>query len=50
MIRSELKYLIGAKYLGLDRLGIEVETGPNANGPGFSSGKTVAMQLFQFQL
>jgi len=35
MIRSELKYLIGAKHLGLQRPGVEVETGPDANGPGF---------------
>jgi hypothetical protein len=49
MIRSELKYLIGAKYLGLQWPGFEVETGPNASGPGFSCGKTVATVRFQFQ-
>jgi len=41
MIRSELKYLIGVKHLGLQWLGFEVETGPNASGPGFSCGKTL---------
>jgi len=30
IIQSELKYLMGAKYLGLQRLGFEVETSPNA--------------------
>ena len=30
MIRSELKYLIGAKILGMRVLGFPVETGPNA--------------------
>ena len=49
MIRSELKYLIGAKHLGLQRPGFEVETGPNASGPGFSCGKTVATVRFRFQ-
>jgi len=39
MIRSELKYLIGANQLGLQKPGFEVETGPNAHGPGFSCGK-----------
>jgi len=48
-MRSELKYLIGARYLGLQRPGCEVETGPNADGPGFSCGKTVAKVLFRFQ-
>jgi hypothetical protein len=49
MIRSELKYLIGAKYLGLQRPVFEVETGPNANGSVFSCGKTVATAQFRFQ-
>ena len=49
MIRSELKYSIGANHLGLQRPGFEVETGPNANGPGFSSGKTIATVWFRFQ-
>ena len=48
-IPSELKYLIGARYLGLQRPGFEVETGPNASGPGFSCGKTVATVRFRFQ-
>jgi hypothetical protein len=49
MIRSELKYLIGAKLLGLQKPGLEVETGPNANGPDFSCGKTVAAVRFRIQ-
>jgi hypothetical protein len=49
MIRSELQYLIAAKYLSLQRPGFEVETGPNANGLGFSGGKTVDTVQFQFQ-
>ena len=35
MIRTELKYLIGAKNLGLQWLGFEVEPGPNATVRGF---------------
>jgi hypothetical protein len=35
MILSELKYLIGAKHLGLQKVGFEEETGPNAKGAGF---------------
>jgi hypothetical protein len=49
MIQSELKYLIGARYLGLQRPDVEAETGPNANSPSFSCGKLVAMVVFQFQ-
>jgi hypothetical protein len=49
MVQSELKYFIGAKHLGLQRPGFEVETGPNGNGPGFSCGKTVATVQFRFQ-
>jgi hypothetical protein len=49
MIGSELKYLIAAKHLGLQRLDFEVETGPNANGSGFSYGKIVATVRFWFQ-
>jgi len=30
IIQSKLKFLIGAKDLGLQKLGFEVETGPNA--------------------
>jgi len=48
MIQSEIKYLIGAKHLGLQRPGFAVETGPNANGPGFSYGKTIATVWFWF--
>ena len=35
MIRSELKYLIGAKNLGLQWPGFEVEPGPNVTVEGF---------------
>jgi hypothetical protein len=49
MIWSELQYLIWAKHLSLQRTCFEVETGPNANGPGFSGGKTVATVWFRFQ-
>jgi len=34
-IQSELKYLIGAKNLGLQMPGFEVEPGPNAMVPIF---------------
>jgi hypothetical protein len=48
-IRSELKHFIGARYLGLQRPGYEVETVPNANGPGISCGKSVAKVRFRFE-
>jgi len=35
MIQSELKYIIGAKNLGLQKPGFEVEPGPNATVQGF---------------
>jgi hypothetical protein len=35
MIRSELKYLIGAKHPGLQWPGFEVEPGPKATVWGF---------------
>jgi hypothetical protein len=49
MKRLELKYLIGGKYLGLERLGFEVETGTNASSLGCSWGKTIATVRFLFQ-
>jgi hypothetical protein len=35
MLRSELKYLLGAKHLGFQRPGYEVEPGPFAMVSGF---------------